>query len=131
MKFWFTKKTPKDVYDGKAPYDATVERVLRVVQEVRSTPAEADRDVFDFGEAMRPNAEQSPTAQPDPAPTPYVFAPAPPMVSRTERDEMERRVASYRAFQMKLNDDREARIRRTMEDIRAGLKRSAPDSTQH
>jgi hypothetical protein len=111
--------------------------VLRVAQEVRSTPAEADRDVFDFVEAMRPTAEHSPTAepnliaQPEPAPTPYVFAPARPMVSRTERDDMERRVASYRAFQMKLNEDREARIRRTMEDIRAGLKRSAPDSTQH
>jgi hypothetical protein len=40
------------------------------------------------------------------------------------RQEMERRIADYRAFQMKLNDEREARIRRTMDDVRASLKQS-------
>jgi hypothetical protein len=38
---------------------------------------------------------------------------------------MERRLANYRAFQKKLNDEREERIRRTMDDVRAKLKQSA------
>src|SRR5690349_14634537 len=57
MKLWFTKKTPKDIYDGKAPYDATVEQVLRVAREVNATPAEAERDSFDFSQAFRAEGE--------------------------------------------------------------------------
>jgi hypothetical protein len=124
MKFWFAKKTPKDVYDGKAPYDATVEQVLRVAQEVRAAPAEAEREAFDFAKAFRAKAEPVPPASIAAFDQPAA-APAQPRVSRAERDEMERRIASYRAFQKKLNDEREARIRRTMDDVRAKLKQSA------
>ena len=126
MKFWFTKKTPKDLYDGKAPYDATVEQVLRVAQEVSTTPAESERDTFDFAKAFRTKAEPAP---PVAAPPLDAFAPPAelkkPKVSRATRDDMERRIANYRAFQMKLNDEREARIRQTMDDLRAKLKQSA------
>ena len=127
MKFWFTKKTPKDVYDGKAPYDATVEQVLRVAQEVSAAPAEAEREIFDFAKAFRPKAEPS-----SPASMPPLGAPVPtqPRVSRAAREEMERRIANYRAFQKKLNDEREARIRRTMDDVRAKLKQSAAQNPQ-
>jgi hypothetical protein len=124
MKFWFTKKTPKDLYDGKAPYDATVEQVLRVAQEVSTTPAETEREVFDFANAFRVRTE--PVTPP--LRTPLIDAPtspAVPKVSRAVREEMERRLANYRAFQKKLNDDREERIRRTMDDVRAKLKQSA------
>jgi hypothetical protein len=124
MKFWFTKKTPKDLYDGKAPYDATVEQVLRVAQEVSTTPAETEREVFDFAKAFRVKTE--PVAAP--LSTPLIdapYSPAVPKVSRAVREEMERRLANYRAFQKKLNDDREERIRRTMDDVRAKLKQSA------
>jgi hypothetical protein len=38
---------------------------------------------------------------------------------------MERRIADYRAFQIKLNEEREARIRRTMDEVRASLKQSS------
>jgi hypothetical protein len=127
MKFWFTKKTPKDVYDGKAPYDATVEQALRVAREVSAAPAEAEREVFDFVKALRPQVEPSPVAVPvtrDP------LSLTKPTVSRATRDEMERRLASYRAFQMKLNEEREARIRRTMDDVRAQLKQSQNPSLQ-
>src|SRR5438045_5826266 len=100
MKFWFTKKTPKDLYDGKAPYDATVEQVLRVAQEVSATPAESDRDTFDFAKAFRTKAEPAPPAAASPL---DAFALPPelkkPKVSRATRDEMERRIANYRAFQ--------------------------------
>lgn len=126
MKFWFTKKTPKDVYDGKAPYDATVEQVLRVAQEVSKAPAESERDTFDFTKAFRTKAEP---ASPAPVQPLDAFAPPPelkkPKVSRATRDEMDRRIANYRAFQIKLNDEREARIRQTMDDLRAKLKQSA------
>ena len=123
MKLWFTKKTPKEAYDGKAPYDATVEQVLRVAQEVNAAPAETDREVFDFTEAFRikpePVLPAAPTAAVDEqAP----FAITRPTVSRATRQEMERRIADYRAFQIKLNDEREARIRRTMDEVRAHLK---------
>jgi hypothetical protein len=142
MKFWFTKKTPKEAYDGKAPYDATVEQVLRVAREVNSAPAETALDIFDFEKALRPNAEQDETppptsAQPTTAP-PALTQPASaqtasilarPTVSRATREEMERRKASFRAFQIRLNDEREARIRRTMDDVRARLKQSDQDST--
>ncbi len=64
MKFWFTKKTPKDVYDGKAPYDATVEQALRVAQEVSAAPAETEREIFDFAKAFRTKAEPVPPADP-------------------------------------------------------------------
>jgi hypothetical protein len=127
MKFWFTRKTPKDVYDGKVPYDATVEQVLRVAQEVSTTPAETDREVFDFVKALRPSALQDAIPQLTPVTAPWALSQ--PMVSRATRDEMEHRLASYRAFQKKLNDEREARIRRTMDDVRAQLKKSAQDSS--
>jgi hypothetical protein len=124
MKFWFTKKSPKDMYDGKAPYDATVEQVLRVAQEVSAAPVETERDDFDFAKAFRPKVEpvQPTTVEP---PQEVAAAPTQPRVSRAAREEMERRIASYRAFQNKLNDEREARIRRTMDDVRAKLKQSA------
>lgn len=118
MKFWFAKQTPKDVYDVKAPYDATVEQALRVAQEVNAAPVEADCDIFDFAKALLPKSEQDHTPGPITPPTSL----ARPMVSHGEREEMARRVANYRAFQMKLNDEREARIRRTMDDVRAKLK---------
>ena len=124
MKFWFTKKTPKELYDGKAPYDATVERVLRVAQEVRATPAETERDVFDFATAFRPKTEPA-APQLIAPPNDVPFSPAAPKVSRAVREEMERRLTNYRAFQKKLNDEREERIRRTMDDVRAQLKQSA------
>lgn len=132
MKFWFTKKTPKDAYDGKAPYDATVEQVLRVAQEVSAAPAETERETFDFAKAFltRPEPVQpaAPAATDEPAP----FALSRPTVSRAERQEIERRVADYRAFQIKLNDEREARIRRTMDDVRAKLKQlAAPKPPLH
>ncbi len=125
MKFWFTRKTPKDVYDGKAPYDATVEQALRVAREVSSAPVEADREIFDFVRAFQ--------AAPEPVPQVPAASSLPrPTVSRAARDEMDRRVANFHAFQMKLNEEREARIRRTMDDVRAQLKQSAaPDSTAH
>ena len=128
MKLWFAKQTPKDVYDVRAPYDATVEQALRVAQELNAAPVEADRDIFDFAKALRPKSEHDLAVEPIAPPTALTR----PMVSRAERDEMERRVANYRAFQMKLNDEREARIRRMMDDVRAKLKQSAtPNSTQH
>ena len=121
MKFWFTKKTPKDVYDVKAPYDATVEQMLRVAQEVNATPVEADREVFDFAKAFRDGTKPAAPAA-EPPPVPPVPAMPRPTVSRAMRDEMEQRTANYRAFQVKLNDQREARIRRTMDEVRATLK---------
>lgn len=130
MKFWFTKKAPKQVYDGKAPYDATVEQVLRVAREVNTAPAEADRDVFDFVKALGPQTEQEVTAEPAGVQALSASALPRPTVSRATRQEMERRVANYRAFQMKLNEEREARIRRTMDDIRTGLKQSAQDPSR-
>jgi hypothetical protein len=129
MKFWFTKKTPKDMYDGKAPYDATVEQVLRVAQEVSAAPAETERETFDFAKAFRAKAEPSRPAGILSLDT-SAASPAQPRVSRAAREEMERRIASYRAFQMKLNDEREARIRRTMDDVRAKLKQSAAQNPQ-
>jgi hypothetical protein len=130
MKFWFTKKTPKDVYDVKAPFDATVEQALRVAQEVNTAPVETDREVFDFIKAF-----QAAPAGREPAPpqhVPSASALPRPTVSRAARDEMDRRVASYRAFQMRLNEEREARIRRTMDGVRAQLKApSAPDPASH
>jgi hypothetical protein len=126
VKFWFAKKTPKDVYDGKAPYDATVEQVLRVAQEVNSAPAETDGDIFDLVKAFRPEA-----AAAAPPSFPAVPVPSRPTVSRAMRDDMERRLNNYRAFQKKLNDEREARIRQTMDDIRIKLKQSAQDSPLH
>jgi hypothetical protein len=131
MKFWFTKKTPKDAYDGKAPYDATVEQVLRVAQEVNAAPPEADREIFDFAKAFRVKAKPVAPAEPSPVEEPAIPTLSAPRVSRAAREEMERRIASYRAFQMKLNDEREARIRRTMDDVRAKLKQSATQKPLH
>jgi len=130
MKFWFTKKTPRDVYDAKAPFDATVEQALRVAQEVNAAPTEADRDVFDFAKAFT----TAPVAAKPETQIPVVSASSPlrPTVSRAARDEMDHRVATYRAFQMKLNEEREARIRQTMDGVRAQLKQSAaPDTAPH
>jgi len=136
MKFWFTRKTPKEAHDGKAPYDATVEQVLRVAQEVNSAPAELDRDVvdfatFDFSRALRPQVDQDVTPESTDLQTSSAFGLSRPKVSRAAREEMERRTADYRAFQMKLNEEREARIRRTMDDVRARLKQSAQDPSIH
>jgi len=133
MKFWFSRKTPKDLYDVKAPYDATVEQTLRVAQEVNATSPDTDRDTFDFARAFRPMSGQNVAPEPVAPPQDLAVVPNPrPTVSRAAREEMELRIASYRAFQMKLNDEREARIRRTMDDVRAQLKQStAPTSTQH
>jgi hypothetical protein len=122
MKFWFTKKTPKQAYDGKAPYDATVEQVLRVAQEVNAAPAETDREIFDFANAFRTNAEPILPAAPAVVDEQAPFTLTRPTVSRATRQEMERRIADYRAFQNKLNEEREARIRRTMDEVRAHLK---------
>ena len=126
MKFWFSKKTPKDVYDVKAPYDAAVELALRVAQEVNAAAPDADRDIFDFVKAFHPKSEQdlSPELIAPPQELPTLATPRP-KVSRAAREEMENRIANYRAFQKKLNDEREARIRRTMDDVRAKLKQSA------
>lgn len=129
MKFWFTRKAPKVVYDGKAPYDATVEQVLRVAREVNTAPTETDGEVFDLIEALHQESA-APPASFAPAPfAPAPFAPGRPTVSRAAREEMERRVASYRAFQIRLNEEREARIRLTMDNVRATLKQSAQDSS--
>ena len=133
MKFWFTKKTPKDVYDVKAPFDATVEQALRVAEEVNAAPAEADREIFDFVRAFK-TEPIAPPAEPHVPAAPVLSASSlpRPIVSRAERADMERRIADYRAFQKKLNDEREARIRRTMDGVRAQLKQpAAPDRTQH
>jgi hypothetical protein len=138
MKFWFAnKKSPREVYDGKAPYDATVEQALRVAREVSTAPAEAEREMFDFGKAMRPSvAPASPKIAAPPA-TPatraatneaFSIPTTRTTISRTERAEMERRVADYRAFQIKLNEEREARVRRTMDNLRAKLQKSVQDN---
>jgi hypothetical protein len=131
MKFWFTKKTPKDVYDVNAPFDATVEQALRVAQEVNDAPVEADREVFDFAKAFKIEPV-APQFEPHVPTIPVISASAlpRPTVSRAERADMERRIANYHAFQLKLNEEREARIRRTMEDVRAQL-RQPPDQAQH
>jgi hypothetical protein len=134
MKFWFAKKTPRETYDGKAPYDATVEQVLRVAREVSTAPAEAEREVFDFGKAMHPSvapaAPKAPVTPAAPAATNEAFSvpTTRTTISRAERAMMERRVADYRAFQMKLNEEREARIRRTMDNLRAKLQQSVQDN---
>ncbi|MDQ8730849.1 hypothetical protein [Bradyrhizobium sp. LHD-71] len=132
MKFWFTKKSPQDAFDVKAPYDATVEQTLRVAQEVNAAPVEAERELFDFAEAFRPKAAPAPMPAPTAPPPQRPSATPPPTtgrsrptVSRAAREEMERRIANYRAFQIKLNEEREARIRRTMDDVRARLKQSS------
>jgi hypothetical protein len=132
MKFWFTKKSPKDLYDVKPPFDATVEQALRVAQEVNAAPVEADREVFDFVKAFRtePVAAQ-PVPQVPAIPVISAAALPRPTVSRAERADMERRIANYRAFQMKLNEEREARIRRTMEGVRTQLKQSAAPDQAH
>ena len=131
MKFWFNKKTPREVYDGKAPYDATVEQVLRAVQEVRAAPAEAEREVFDFDKAMRPKiTPTAPVVAPAPAPAVSPSSPARP-AEGGERALMRRRLDNYRAFQMKLNEEREARIRRTMDNLRAKLQQSMKDNPPH
>jgi hypothetical protein len=126
MKFWFTRKNPKDVYDAKAPFDATVEQALRVAQEVNAAPTEADRDVFDFAKAFT-TAPVAAKPEPQIPALPDVSASSlpRPTVSRAARDEMDRRIASYRAFQLRLNEEREARIRQTMDGVRAQLKQSA------
>lgn len=144
MKFWFTKKSPKDVYDGRVPYDATVEQVLRAVREVNAAPIETDPDLFDFSKAFQSEPEITPPPIVEAAPTtaelpeaastkPVVSPPAStrPRVPPSMREEIEQRLADYRAFQTKLNDEREARIRRTMDDVRAKLKQSATQKPLH
>ena len=132
MKLWFTRKTPKDAYDVKAPYDATVEQMLRVAQEVNATPIEVDREIFDFARTFRNGAGLAQAAGPaEPPSVPPAGVTSPPKVSRAMREEMERRVANYRSFQIKLNDAREARIRRTMDEVRAKLSQPMPGPAQH
>ena len=86
--------------------------------------------MFDFDKAFRVKTEPAVPLLPAPlndVPLDHVpvHSPTVPKVSRAVREEMERRLANYRAFQKKLNDDREERIRRTMDDVRAKLKDSA------
>lgn len=124
MKFWFSKKS------SKAPYDATVEQTLLFVQEVNAASEETESQLPDLATALRQPEHTAPTPRPQllqvpPAPTP---APGQSAVSKSMRDELQRRSANYRAFQMKLNEEREARIRKTMDGVRASLQASPSSS---
>lgn len=153
MKFWFSGKGFKDSReaqaarpaDDKAPFDATVEQTLRAAQAINAAPSEESsktptRDIFDIFSALR--APEPAVAAAPPPETPQIDAPpsGPPAQSRPAapgptpgskpgprpgpmRAEVERRAANYRAFQMKLNEEREARIRKTMADVRTQLQR--------
>lgn len=132
MKFWFSKKGYRETREAKAPFDATVEQTLRAAQDVSATPEEKPaRDIFDIFSTLRqPRAPGADAALNPDMPRPDARPPSMassetgrPAVPRIMRDEMERRAANYRALQMKLNDDREARIRKTMADVRIKLQR--------
>lgn len=125
MKFWFMRKSPKATYDGQAPYDATVEQVLRVAREMSTEPSDPEHGTFDFAEAFQANAPQTDPSRREPEMEDTPIAIAPPKVSNAAREEIKRRVENYREFQIKLNEEREARIRRTMEDVRDKLNRPA------
>lgn len=125
MKFWFSKKS------SKAPYDATVEQTLLFVQEVNAASEESESPLPDLATALRQPEHAVPTppqllqAPPTAAQTP---APRRTAASNSMREELQRRSANYRAFQMRLNEEREERIRKTMSDVRASLQSSAPSS---
>jgi len=126
MKFWFSKKS------SKAPYDATVEQTLLFVQEVNATSSESESQLLDLATALRQPEHAAPAPRPQllQVPPPPAQAPAPRQsaASKSMREELQRRSANYRAFQMKLNEEREERIRKTMNDVRASLQSSAPVS---
>ena len=121
MKSWFSKKMPKDADQGGSPYDATIERVLQMAREVNAAPAEAEAEVFDFPKALPPKTPPARVQAPAAATAPVK---PPTSIANATREDMERRIANYRAFQLKLNEEREARIRRTMDDVRAMLRQS-------
>lgn len=125
MKFWFSRKS------SKAPYDATVEQTLRFAQEVNSAPLPSEASFADLASAMR-KAEPG-TPRPSLSP-PQPASPAskmtPPSASNSMREELERRTANYRAFQMKLNEEREERMRKTMADVRTSLQQSAAQNSR-
>ena len=140
--------------DGKTPFDATVEQTLRAAQAINDATSEPlsetpTRDVFDIFSVLR---ESKPAGAPDTEP-PQIEAltiepkqidapslnPAPPQAGHPTRigpkpgpmrAEVERRAANYRAFQMKLNEDREARIRKTMADVRSQLQQLGSQGPQ-
>lgn len=126
MKFWFSKKS------SKAPYDATVEQTLLFVQEVNATSSESESQLPDLATALRQPEHAAPAPRPQllQVSPPPAQAPAPRQsaASKSMREELQRRSANYRAFQMKLNEEREERIRKTMNDVRASLQSSAPVS---
>lgn len=123
MKFWFSKKS------SKAPYDATVEQTLLFVQEVNAAPEEAESQLPDLATALRQPEHAAPAPRPQllQVPPAAVQTPAPRQsaASKSMRDELQRRSANYRAFQMKLNEEREARMRKTMDGVRASLQTAA------
>lgn len=127
-------------------------RAAQAINEASSEPAsEAPaRDIFDIFRRLRePAPADAATSAPETEPPqidalqvepidaePQIGAPPPgpaaPPASRAARTgakagpmrvEVERRAANYRAFQIKLNEDREARIRKTMADVRSQLQR--------
>ncbi len=126
MKFWFSKKS------SKAPYDATVEQTLLFVQEVNAASEQNESQLPDLASALRQPEHAAPPARPQllKVPPAAVQPPIPRQsaASNTMREELQRRSANYRAFQMKLNEEREERIRKTMSDVRASLQSSAPSS---
>jgi hypothetical protein len=119
MKFWFSRKS------GKAPYDATVEQTLLFAQEVNATSEDANEALLDLATALRQPEHAAPAPQAvqraKPVPAPLRRAAG----SSAMREELQRRSADYRAFQLKLNEAREERIRKTMADVRASLKAAA------
>lgn len=127
-------------------------RAAQAINEAPSEPAsEAPaRDIFDIFRSLREPVPADAAASAPKTEPPQIDAlqvepihaepqigalppgPAAPPVSRAVRTgakpgpmraEVERRAANYRAFQMKLNEDREARIRKTMADVRSQLQR--------
>jgi hypothetical protein len=136
--------------DDKAAFDATVEQTLRAAQAINEAPPEPAseapaRDIFDIFRSLREPMPAVATAPDTESPQidalqieptrvePQVDAPSAGRPVRTGakpgpkpgpmRAEVERRTANYRAFQIKLNEDREARIRKTMADVRSQLQR--------
>jgi hypothetical protein len=127
MKFWFSKKS------SKAPYDATVEQTLLFAQEVNATALPSETDFADLASALRQPEHVTPRPQPQPIPASQPAAAAPkvrPSASNSMRDELERRSANYRAFQLKLNEEREARIAKTMADVRASLQQATAQKSR-
>lgn len=126
MKFWFSRKS------SKAPYDATVEQTLRFAQEVNSTPSPSEASFADLASALRKAEPGTPRPQSlaPPQPAPPASKMTPPSASNSMREELERRTANYRAFQMKLNAEREERMRKTMADVRTSLQQSTAQNSR-